>query len=93
VRHPRRFGLQGRIHNGGDFIYFIEGLSSPARSNVPQAVQPLLAKALPPQNHRIPVHRKLLGNRNIGLPGSGCQNDPTAQRHLVWRSMPRQSTA
>ena len=67
--HPHRFGLQGRINDGGDLIYFIEGLSSPAWSNVPQTVNPLLIiKALPPQNHRIAVHRKLLRNSGIRLP-------------------------
>src|ERR1035438_5742410 len=25
VRHPRRFGLRGRIHDGGDLVYFIQG--------------------------------------------------------------------
>src|SRR5271157_978610 len=39
---------QGRLHDGGDLIDFIAGLSSPARSYIPQTVQPLLGKALPP---------------------------------------------
>jgi len=33
VRHPRRFGLQGSIHDGGDLIDSMQGFSSPARSN------------------------------------------------------------
>ena len=87
VRHPRRFGLQGRIHDGGDLIDVIERLSSPAGSNVPQTVQSFVPKTLTPQNHRIAVHRKLLGNGDIGFTGSGGQDDTAAQSHLLWRTV------
>jgi hypothetical protein len=87
VGHSRWFGLQRRIHDRGDFVAFIKGLSSTAWSNVPQAIQPLPAKALAPQNHRITVYRKLLSNRDIGLPRSGCHNDTAAHSHLLWCPM------
>jgi transcriptional regulator with GAF, ATPase, and Fis domain len=35
MRHLRRFGLQGCIHDGGDLIDGIQGLSSSAGGNVP----------------------------------------------------------
>src|ERR1022692_3674213 len=35
VGHPRRFSLQSRVHDRGDLVYFIEGFSSAAWSNVP----------------------------------------------------------
>src|ERR1700680_4692380 len=76
VGHPRRFGLQGGLYDGGDLIYGIERLSSPPWSNVPQTVRTLLTKALPPQNHCIAVDRKLLRDRDIGRRGSGGQNNP-----------------
>jgi hypothetical protein len=37
----------------------------------------------------MPAHRKLLRNRDVGLPRSGGHNDPAAQSHLLWRSMRR----
>ena len=83
VRHPRWFGLQSRFYNGSDLVYFVARFPSPARSNVPQTVQPLLAKALSPQNHRIAVHRKMLCNSDIGLALSYGQHDTAAQRHLL----------
>ena len=83
VRHPRRFGLQRCLYDGGDFFYRIDGLPSPAWSHVPQAVQPLVCETLPPQNHRVPVHRKLLRNSHIGLARSGGQHDTAAQRNLL----------
>src|SRR5260370_13269676 len=83
VRHPRRFGLQGRIHDRGDLVDLIGGLSSPAGSHAPQTIQPLLTKALAPQNHRVAVHRKPLRNSDIRLTRSGDQNDPAAQSHLL----------
>ena len=87
VRHPRGFGLQGRLHNRGDLVDGIDRLSSPARSDVPQTVQPLVTKALSPQNHRVSIHRKPLGNRDIGLTRSGGQYDAAAQRHLLWSAV------
>src|ERR1039457_3965168 len=87
VRHPRRFGLQGRIHDSGDLIDFIRGLSSPARSDVPQTVQPLVTKALAPQNHGVAVHGKPLRNCDIGLASDSAQNDTTAQSHLLWSTV------
>src|ERR1700681_161505 len=87
VGHPCWLSLQGSLHNSGDLIYSINGLSSPPRSNVPQTVQTLLTKALPPQNHRIAGDRELLRNRDIGPPGSGSKTDPTAQRHVLCSPM------
>jgi len=89
VRHPCRFGLQGRIHNGRDLVDFINRLPSPTRSNIPQTVKAFGGETLPPQIHRVPAHRKLLGNRDVGLPRRGRHNDPAAQSHLLWRSMRR----
>jgi len=83
VRHPRRFGLQGRIHNSRDLLDWIRGLSSPAGSDVPQTIQSFVTKALSPKNHRISVHREPLRNGDIGLTRSGGQNDPAAQSHLL----------
>ncbi len=60
MRHPRRFGLQGRIHDTGDLIDLIFGLASAPRSDIPQTIQALITKALSPQNHRISVYRKSL---------------------------------
>src|SRR5687768_17598823 len=74
VRHPRRLGLQGRIHDGGDLVDLILGLSSPAGSDVPQTVQPLVTKTLAPENYRVAVYRKPLRNRDVGLASSGGQN-------------------
>src|SRR5438445_6603810 len=89
VRHPRRFGLQGRIHDSGDLVDRIRRLSSPAGSDVPQTVQSLVTKALAPQNHRVSVHRQLLRNADIGLTGSGGQNDTTTQSHLLGSAVRR----
>jgi len=87
--HPRWFGLQRRIHNGGDPVDSIHGLSSPPRSNIPKTVQPLFAKPLPPKNDRVPVHRKLLRNSDVGLPRRSARHNPAAQRHLLRSSMCR----
>jgi hypothetical protein len=65
------------------------GLSSPAGSDVPQTVQPLVTKAFSPQNHRISIHRKPLRNCDIGLAGSGGQNDTATQSHLLWSAVRR----
>ena len=67
-------------------VDFIDGLSSPARSNILQTIQTFLAETLPPQINRMAVHRKLLRNCNIGFPSSGCHHDPAPQRHLLRRS-------
>ena len=83
MRHPRRFGLQGRIHDGGDLVDWILGFSSPAGSDVPQTVQPLVTKTLALENHRVAIHRKPLRYRDIGLTGSGSQNNSAAQSHLL----------
>ena len=48
VRHPFWFGLQGGIHDSGDLIYSMDGLSPPPWRNIPQTVQPLLGESLPP---------------------------------------------
>src|SRR5713226_1764730 len=87
MRHPRGFGLQGRIHDTGDLIDGIQGLSSSAGSNVPQTVHSFVPKALPPQNHGIAVHRKPLGNGDIRFTGSGGRDDTAAQCHLLWRAV------
>src|SRR5260370_11881651 len=87
MRHPRWFGLQGCVHDGGNLIDGIQGLSSSARSNVPQTVQSFVPKALAPQNHRIAVHRKLLGNGDIGFTCGGGQDDTAAPSYLLWRAV------
>jgi hypothetical protein len=83
VCHSRRFGLQGRIHNCRDLVDFVFGLASPAGSDVPQPLKPLVTKALAPENYRVAVDRKPLRDRDIGFAGSGGQNDSAAQRHLL----------
>ena len=88
--HPRRFGLQGRIHDSGDLVDLVCRLSSAPRSDVPQTVQSLVTEALSPQNHCVSIHRKPLRNGDIGLARSGGQNDPAAQTHLL-RSAVRRS--
>jgi len=75
--------------NGGDPVDSIHGLSSPPRSNIPKTVQPLFAKPLPPKNDRVPVHRKLLRNSDVGLPRRSARHNPAAQRHLLRSSMCR----
>src|SRR5260370_27333373 len=65
--HPCRFGLQGRIHDTGDLVYLISGLSSAPRSDVPQTVQALVTEPLSPQNHGVSIHRKPFRNCDIGL--------------------------
>src|SRR6266536_6645720 len=87
VRHSCRFGLQGRLYDGGNLGDGIERLSSPPGSNVPQTVQSLVGKALAPQNHRIAVQRKLFRNGDIGLTRSGGQDDTAAQSHLLWSAV------
>src|ERR1700692_2984022 len=89
MRYPRRFGLQGRLHDGGDLVDWIGGFSSPARSDIPQTVQPLVTKALSPKNDRISIHRKPLRNGNIGVTRNGGQNDTATQSHLLWSAMGR----
>src|SRR6202165_330334 len=42
MRHPRRFGLQGRIHDAGDLIDLIRRLPSASRSDIPKTVQALV---------------------------------------------------
>ena len=71
-------------------VYFVERLPSPARSNIPQTVQSLLGKALPPQNHSIAVHRKLIRDIDSRLTGRRGHHDPTAQSHMLWSSMRRE---
>jgi len=83
MRHPYRFGLQGGIHDTGDLVDLIRGLSSATRSDVPQTVQALDTEALSPQNHCVSIYRKPLRNRDIGLAGSSSQNDAATQRHLL----------
>jgi len=61
-----------------------EPRDSPAGRDVPQSVQPLVTKAFSPQDHGISIHRKLLRNGDIGLAGSGGQNDTAPQSHLLW---------
>src|SRR6266851_4263569 len=87
VRHPRRFGLQGRIHDGGDLVHLIHSLSPPAGSDVPKTVQSLVTKALSPENHRVAVYRKPLRNCDIGLTCSGGQDDTATQSHLLWSTV------
>src|SRR5260370_9625541 len=86
--HPRRFGLQGCIHDGGDLIDGIQGLSSSARGNVPQTVEAFVPKALPPQNHRIAVHGKLLGNGDIRFTCGAGRDDTAAQSYLLRSAWP-----
>jgi hypothetical protein len=50
--------------------------------------RPSPGETLPPQNHRIAVHRKRLRYRHIRLSRSRRHN-PTAHRHLLRRSMRR----
>jgi len=83
VGHSSRFSLQGCIDDGGDFFDRIDGLPAPAWSHVPKAIQSLVGEALPPQNHRVPVHRQLLRNSDIGPAHSGGEHDTAAQRHLL----------
>jgi hypothetical protein len=89
VRHPCRLGLQRRIDDRRDLVYVIERFSPTPGSNIPQSVQTFLAKTLALQNYSIAIHRKLLCNRNIGLPGRGRHHDPASQSHLLWSSMRR----
>ena len=84
MRHPRRFGLQGRIHDSGDLSDLVRRLSTASGSDVPQTVQPLIAEALSPQNHRVSIHRKPFRNGDIGLACSGGQNDSATQSDLLW---------
>ena len=83
VRHPRRFGLQSRIHDRGNLVDLIDGFSSSTGSDVPQPVESFVIKALSPQDHGISIHRKPLGNGDIGLARSGGQNDTATQSDLL----------
>ena len=56
MRHPRRFGLQGRVHDIGDLLDLIGGLSSAPRSDVPQTIQTLVTEAFSPRNHSVSIH-------------------------------------
>jgi hypothetical protein len=67
VRHPRRFGLQGRIHDSGDLVHLIHGLSSPAGSDVPQTVYSPSPKRF---RHRITVFRFAESRSPIAISGS-----------------------
>src|SRR5260370_4487648 len=87
MRHPRWFGLQGGVHDGGDLIAGIQGLSSSAGSNIPQTVQSFVPKALAPQNHGIAVHQKLLGNGDSGFTCGGGRGHTAAQSYLLWSAV------
>src|SRR5215831_10804463 len=89
VCHTSRFGLQRRIHDSGDLVDFIGGLSSATGCNVPQPVETLVCKALSPKNHRISINRQMLRNGHIGITVGGSQNDAATQRHLLWSAMRR----
>ena len=89
MRHARRFGLQGGIHDTGDLVDLIRGLSSAPWSDVPQTVQALVTEALAPQNHRISIHRKPLRDCDIGLSSGGFQNDTATQSNLLWSAVSR----
>src|SRR5207248_7304761 len=83
----RRFGLQGHIHDSGDLVELIGGLSSAAGSDVPQTVYALLTKALSPKNHRVSIYRKRLRNCHVGVARSGRQDDPAPQTYLLWSTV------
>src|ERR1017187_7888130 len=89
MRHPRRFGLQGGLHDIGDLVDLIRGLSSAPRSDIPQTLQALVTEAPSPQNHGVSIHRKALRNCDVGLARSGGQNDTATQRHLLWSAVRR----
>src|ERR1700733_6211890 len=89
VRHPRGFGLQGRLHDSGDLVDLKGGFSSPARSDAPQTVQPLVTKALSPQNHGVSIHRKPMRNGDVGLARGGGQDDTAMQSRLLWSAVRR----
>src|SRR5262249_27462526 len=89
MRHPRRFGLQGCIHDTGDLVDLIDGLSPAPWSDVPQTVQALISEALSPENHRVSIHREPFRNLDIGLSRGGCQNDAATQGHLLWSTVRR----
>lgn len=44
--HPFRLGLQGRVHDGGDFVDAVGGLATVPRSDLPQSIQSLLGKTV-----------------------------------------------
>jgi hypothetical protein len=89
MRHSRRFGLQGCIHDTGDLVDWIGGLSSATGSDVPQTVEALVSKALSPKDHRISIYRQPLCYGHIGIAGGGSKNDAATQGHLLWGAMGR----
>jgi hypothetical protein len=81
VRHTRRCGLQGCIHDGGNFIHRVGRLSTAAWSYIPQTFQSRFGETLPPEDYRVPVYRKPPGDRGIGFTFRGTNYNSTAQRH------------
>lgn len=87
MRHAFRFGLQGRIHNGGDLVDVVGGFASAPCRDLPESVQSLFTKALAPQNHSLAIDGQPLRNGHVGFPFGGGQHDPAAQGHLLRRTV------
>ena len=87
MRHARRLGLQGRIHDGFNLLRPIGRLAPASRGDLPQALQAGPAKTGSPQGHRLAIGSPLPRNRTLRL-AFGCrQHDAAAQHHLLRRSV------
>src|ERR1019366_8123612 len=89
MRHAFGFGLQGRIHNGGDLIDVVVRFASASGSNLPQSVRALFREAFAPQDNGLAVDGQLLSDGHIGLSVRGGQHNPAAQGDLLRSAMGR----
>jgi hypothetical protein len=87
MRHPRRFGLNSRIHDRRNLVDLVDRFPAPSRSNVPKAVQPQFAEPFPPKNYRVPVYRESSRDSGIALAVRSTEHDPASQRHLLRSSV------
>ena len=87
MSHAVRLAVQGRFNDLGSRGLIVLRFTPSSGGNLPDLPDPLRAHPLTPQLHGGPAHAELLGDRHIVLAGQGSQDNPAAQRHLLWSAM------
>src|SRR5271167_4556706 len=85
--HALGLALQRRFNDPVSFGLIVLRFAPSPGSDLPHFPHPSLVHPLAPQLHRGPIHLKLLSNRDIVLTRQRSQNNPAAQRHLLWRAV------
>src|ERR1035441_8463716 len=90
MRAPFGLRLQGCVDDRLDALRAVGRFASAAGCDLPQPLQALSGKPVPPQSNRLAVDLQQGGDAGFAFTTGGSQHNPASQRHLLRCSKRRQ---